>query len=81
MLKLLLIVSMGFAATETPKMSGKVRVRAPGEMKFGDQLVEGQIYRPDLSVVTGDAAEGRKGLLRLRKNFVDKLALETGAKQ
>lgn len=38
---------------------------------FDSQLVEGQIYRPDLSVVTGDTEADSFGVVRLRKNFED----------
>lgn len=38
---------------------------------FESQLVEGQIYRPDLSVVTGDTDKRGFGVLRLRSSFED----------
>ena len=54
------------------------KFRAPGSMSFDQQLVEGQIYRPDLSVVTGDRMEDSDGLLRLRQDFGDHAADEAG---
>ncbi len=49
-------------------------------MAFDSQLVEGQIYRPDLSVVTGDTVLGGMDLLRLRKDFKDKMTYEETSK-
>lgn len=45
-------------------------------MKFDDQLVEGQVYRPDFSVVTGDLSNRGTGVLRIRKDFQDRLKEE-----
>lgn len=38
---------------------------------FDAQTVEGEVYRPDYSVVTGDAPGEGWGVLRLRPNFDD----------
>lgn len=38
---------------------------------FDSQVVEGEVYRPDYSVVTGDAPGEGWGVLRLRADFDD----------
>ncbi len=48
------------------------------DMSFDSQLVEGQIYRPDLSVVTGDTVLGGTGVLRFRTDFADRALSDTG---
>ncbi len=60
------------AQKEIPKANHAIRVKAPTKTEdFDSQLVEGQVYRPDLSVVTGDTDNHGFGVLRLRKNFKD----------
>lgn len=73
MTAILLILSFGaFAA---PNSTPKKNVRVVGEGKknfsFDDQLVEGEVYRPDYSVVTGEAPGEGWGVLRMRSNFAD----------
>jgi hypothetical protein len=53
------------AAPKKPESTEKKK------MNFEETLVEGQVYRPELSVVTGDTALGGLGLLRLRADFKD----------
>jgi hypothetical protein len=76
---LLLISNLTWAAPapETTKEK-KPKYKAGKEMNFDGALVEGQVYRPDLSVVTGDTALGGTGVLRIRKNFVDHMVSENG---
>lgn len=38
---------------------------------FDSQVVEGEVYRPDYSVVTGEAPGEGWGVLRLRPDFDD----------
>ncbi len=45
---------------------------------FDSQLVEGQVYRPDLSVITGDNGQDSFGVLRLRNDFDDHIRNEEG---
>jgi len=63
------------AATKTEKKTKYVKGK---DVNFDSQLVEGQIYRPDLSVVTGDTELGGTGVLRLRKDFADRAVSENG---
>jgi hypothetical protein len=55
--------------------------KAKKQENFDAQLVEGQVYRPDLSVVTGDTSLGGFGTLKLRNDFVDHVAAETEGDQ
>ena len=56
-----------------------VKIKAPTKAEnFDSQLVEGQVYRPDLSVVTGDTDSNSFGVIRLRANFNDHSKLEKG---
>ena len=45
------------------------------------QLVEGEIYRPDYAVVTGENPGEGWGVLRLRKSFGDKQATDNQEKK
>ena len=45
-----------------------------------DQLVEGEIYRPDYAVVTGEAPGEGWGVLRLRPDFRDHRASDEEAR-
>lgn len=65
------------ASTASPA-TGKVKFKKAKDMSFDSQLVEGLIYRPDLSVVTGDTDLLTQGILRMRHDFKDRLALENG---
>lgn len=60
-----------------PTAQQKKLQAAKNNMSFDNQLVEGQIYRPDLSVVTGDTALTGHGLIRLRPDFTDHMQFET----
>ncbi len=48
---------------------------------FDSQVVEGEVYRPDYSVVTGDAPGEGWGVLRLRPDFDDHSASDIQEKQ
>ncbi|MCY4524056.1 MAG: hypothetical protein OXB84_04885 [Halobacteriovoraceae bacterium] len=57
-----------------------VRYRKSKKINFEALLIEGQIKRPDISVVTGNVGEDVDGLLRLRVNFHDQMAVNAGEK-
>lgn len=47
-------------------------------IQFESLLIQGQIQRPDLSVITGNNADEGDGLLRLREDFTDLMAQDQG---
>ncbi len=55
-----------------------VKYKAPKEINLDSLVIEGQLKRPDLSVVTGESESSRDGLLRLREDFSDRLAEDAG---
>lgn len=58
--------------------AGKVKYKAAKDMNFEELLIEGQLKRPDLNVITGETEQGGNGLLRLRENFVDRMTADAG---
>jgi hypothetical protein len=82
-LVLALFMSMGTLwaadAQESPDTkSGKVRYRGAREINFEKLLIEGELKRKQITVVTGNAPDGTDGLLRLRENFLDRVAMDAG---
>lgn len=67
----LLISSTVWAATPKPSASAKSKDSKNRNHNFDSQTVEGEVYRPDYSVVTGDAPGEGWGVLRLRPDFDD----------
>lgn len=64
---------------ETPKTEPKsVKYKAGKDVNFEELLIQGQLKRPEITVVTGDASQGTDGLLRLRTNFLDRMASDIG---
>ena len=56
----------------------KVKYRSGKELRFDELLIQGQMKRAEMSVVTGDPSELSDGLLRLRDNFLDHAAVDLG---
>ena len=54
----------------------QVKYRSGKEIRFDELLIQGQMKRAELSVVTGDSWETSDGLLRLRENFLDHASLD-----
>jgi hypothetical protein len=48
------------------------------QIQFESLLIQGQVARPDISIVTGDGGEDLDGLLRLRQDFNDLMAMDAG---
>lgn len=69
-------------AAETPATTAdkqpNVRYRKAKDVNFEELLIQGQLKRGEISVVTGDAEDGTDGLLRLRENFLDRVAVDAG---
>ncbi len=47
-------------------------------IQFESLLIQGQVQRPDLSMITGNGEEDSDGLLRLREDFTDLMAADHG---
>lgn len=84
-IRILIFVSMllagaqSWAATEVENaVQPTVKYKAGKDLNFEQLVIEGQLKRPELSVVTGDSDENANGLLRLRENFVDRMAEAAG---
>jgi len=79
-MKILILTSlivMAVSSAQAAPETGKTKYsKAKKQENFDAQVVEGQIYRPDLSVVTGDTSLGGNGALKLRDDFIDHAQLE-----
>lgn len=72
---------MSYDSKATGQPSDKapaVKYRAGKDLSFDEILVQGQIHRPEISVVTGSADEDNNGLVRLRQDFLDQIAADFG---
>ncbi len=66
-------------AVQSPEApSPNVRYKKGKDVNFEELLIQGQIKRPEITVVTGDDSQGTDGLLRLRENFVDRMTMDFG---
>lgn len=77
-LSLLIVSSVSSWAAKAPAKAGKTQNRSHS---FDSQVVEGEVYRPDYSVVTGDAPGEGWGVLRLRADFDDHAATDKEEKK
>ena len=59
-------------------VENKIRYKSSKEVNLKEILIQGKIDRPNLSVVTGSIANDNSGLLRLRKNFLDRISMDFG---
>ena len=75
-LTLLLAAGFALAAEESPKPN--VRYKAGKEVNFEELLIQGQLKRPEITVVTGNTQRGGDGLLKLRENFLDRITEDAG---
>jgi len=66
------------AKAAQPLAAPQVKYKSGKEINFEELLIQGQLKRPELSVVTGDASGAGDGLVRLRENFVDKMTAAAG---
>lgn len=68
-----------FAAPKTEEAaSPKIRYKAGKDLNFDELLVQGEVKRPEVSVVTAEEDQGTNALLRLRKNFNDRIVVDFG---
>ncbi len=75
---LLMTGSLIWAAPAPTPAPPTVKYKEGKALNFEQLVIEGQLKRPELSVVTGDEDEKGNGLLRLRENFVDRMAEAAG---
>lgn len=64
------------AASTAPQ--GKVKYKTGKDINFEELLIQGQLKRPEIAVVTGNVDNSGDGLLRLRENFLDRIAIDNG---
>lgn len=63
-------------STKTP--AAKVKYKASGAVNFEELLIQGELKRPEVSIITGNVQQGTDGLLRLRENFTDRITMDAG---
>jgi hypothetical protein len=83
LMAVLLAPSGCFAQDSDPKKTpeapdSKVHYKSEKDLSFDELLIQGQLRRPEITVVTGNAEQGTNGLLRLRENFLDRIANDIG---
>jgi hypothetical protein len=72
-MKWILVLLASALAVAAPQEAGDVR-----QIQFESLLIQGQVQRPDIAIVTGDAGTEGDGLLRLRQDFTDLMAMDAG---
>jgi hypothetical protein len=78
-----IVFAQGALAEEAPAASPggpnpKVTYKAGKDVNFEELLIQGQLKRPEVTVVTGNEGQGTDGMLRLREHFIDRLAEDAG---
>jgi hypothetical protein len=58
--------------------AASVKYKAGKEIDFESLLIQGQLKRPEFSVVTGNADQNGDGVLRMRENFIDRMSADLG---
>ncbi|MEQ1877916.1 MAG: hypothetical protein ABL958_14840 [Bdellovibrionia bacterium] len=76
-----LVILVAGIAQAAPEATKTKYTKGKKQENFDAQVVEGSIYRPDLSVVTGDTSLGGFGTLKLRDDFVDHVANENAGEE
>ena len=71
-------VSGHVAAQDNETQKKKVRYTKGKKLDFESILIKGHLKRPEMSVVTGDVNGEDEGLLKLRENFLDHMAIDLG---
>lgn len=66
------------SAEEAAASGAKVKYKAGKEVNFEELLIKGELNRPEITVVTGQVEKGTDGLLKLRENFLDRIASDQG---
>ena len=71
-------VPMAASSVSASTPSPKIRYKSGKDLSFDDLLIEGQLRRGELNVVTGETDKNGNGLLRLRENFIDRMTADLG---
>lgn len=66
------------SSEQVPVSKEAIKYRSGAAMNFDEMLIQGQLKRPELNVVVGNASENTDGLLRLRENFNDQTQIDIG---
>ena len=59
----------------TPK---KIKYRSGKTVNLDQKDIDGKLRRPDMSVITGAEQKADDGILRLRTDFMDRIAVAAG---
>lgn len=73
----IILISGVSSAEKAPGKSG-VRYTKGKAIDFESLLIQGQIKRAEISVVTGQSDNETNGLLQLREDFLDLMAQDLG---
>lgn len=72
------VVQNGYAQEGKEKTKKNVRYTKGKKLDFESILIKGHLKRPEMSVVTGDVNGEDEGLLKLREDFLDHMAVDLG---
>ena len=65
-------------SAEDTKAGHRVRYKAGKDVDFEKMLIQGELKRPEISVVTGNPDESLDSLVRLREDFLDRMTADMG---
>jgi hypothetical protein len=66
-------------ASDASVPTGKgVKYKGGKDVNFEELLIQGQLKRAEITVVTGNVDDGTNGLLRLREDFLDRMTADAG---
>ncbi len=72
------MIMMIMLTSFTLSAKAEVKYSAGKDVNFEELLIQGQLKRPEISVVTGNVKQGADGLLQLRENFLDRVTSDSG---
>ena len=73
-----LLLSFSAKSAKEKQQKRSVKYKSSKEVNLKEILIQGKVERPNLSVVTGSVSSDNSGLLRLRKNFLDRISIDFG---
>lgn len=72
------VATQGYAQDSEAKSKKNVRYTKGKKLDFESILIKGHLKRAEMSVVTGDVNGEDEGLLKLREDFLDHMAIDLG---